>query len=115
MQRSTERLAFDIPEREVDRAERVQPLLARRIEAVHERGLPDDLAVEGVAADDAARDVANGVRRSALADAGDPGIRVDEDDHVALRKRLRPVAIVVLRVEEPDARHLRGREAKGGA
>ena len=102
VERSTERLALDVPQREIDGAERVQPLLARRIEAVHERGLPDHLGIEGVAADDAAGDVANGVWRSALANAGDPGLGVDQDNHVALRKSLRPIPVVVRRVEDAD-------------
>jgi hypothetical protein len=84
VERRTERLALDVPQRKIDGAERVQPLLARRIEAVHERGLPDHLGVEGVAADDAASDVANGVWRSALADAGDPGLGVDQNDPALL-------------------------------
>ena len=64
-------------------------------------------------ADDAAGDVANGVRRSALADARDPGVGVDEDHHVALREGLRTVAIVIRRIEETDARHLCRRQATG--
>ena len=49
IERHTERLALDVPQREIDGAERMQPFLARRIEAVHERGLPDHLGIERVA------------------------------------------------------------------
>jgi len=79
-----------------------------------ERALPDHLGVERVSADHTARDVANGVGRPALADAGDPGVGIDEHDHVALRKRLRAVRVVVGRIEDADLRDLRRREPRGG-
>jgi hypothetical protein len=68
IERRVERLALDVPERQVDRPDRVQPLLAGRVEPVHERRLPDHLGVERVLADDAAGDVADRVGRSALPD-----------------------------------------------
>jgi hypothetical protein len=37
IERRVERLALDVPERQVDSAERVQPLLTGRVEPVHER------------------------------------------------------------------------------
>jgi hypothetical protein len=92
-------------------AERVQPLLARRVEAVHERRLPDHLGVERVAADHAAATLRTVSGEPPWPMPVMPGIGVDQDDHIALRKRLRPVAVVVLRVEQTDARHLRRREA----
>src|SRR5207344_2754677 len=95
MERHTERLAFDVPQRKIDGPERVQPLLAWRVEAVHERGLPDNFGIERIATDDAARHVANEVGRAALPDAGDTCLGIDEHHHVALRKRLWAVAVVV--------------------
>ena len=111
MERSVQRLALDVPQGEIDRAERVQPLLAGRVEGIHVGALPDHLGVEGVPADHASRDVTHGVRRATLPDPGDPGIRVDEDDHVALGKGLRAVPVVVEGIEDANPGDGRGREA----
>ena len=103
IERHVERLALDVPQRQVDGAERVQPLLAGRVEPVHEGGLPDHLGVERVLADDASGDVADRVRRPALPDPGDAGVGVDEHDHVALREGLRAVRVVVRRIEDRES------------
>src|SRR6185503_10574377 len=87
-----ERLAADVPERQVDRALRVDLLAAGRVEvaAVHE--LPQVLDPRGVLADDQPRDLLDGVARAALADAGQALVGLHGDDRVALvedRPRLR--------------------------
>ncbi len=111
IERHVQRLALDVPQRQVDGAERVQPLFAGRVEPVHEGGLPDHLGVEGVLADDASGDVADRVRRPALADARNAGVGVDEDDHIALGEGLRAVRVVVGRVEDADPGDDRREEA----
>ena len=102
IQRNVQRLPLDVPQSEIDRAKRVQTFLARRVEPVHEDRLPDQLGIEGVFADDASRHIADGVRRSSLSDTRDAGIGVDENDHVALRERLRPVGIVIGRAKHSN-------------
>jgi hypothetical protein len=62
IERRIQRFPLDVPERQIDCAERVQPLLAGRVEPVHERRLPDHLAVERVLPDHASRNVADGIR-----------------------------------------------------
>jgi hypothetical protein len=108
IQGRVQRLALDVPQRQVDGAKGVQPLFAGRVEAVHERRLPDHFAVERVLADHASRNVADGIRRAALSDTRNPGVRIDEHHHVALRESLRPVRVVVRRIEHPNLRN-RGR------
>src|SRR5205823_2416406 len=59
----------------------------------------------------AARHIAHGVRRSALSDARDASLRIDHDQHVALRERLRTVRIVVGRIVEANLRYtIRGQQ-----
>ena len=107
IERHVQRLALDVPQRQVDGTERVQPLFAGRVEPVHEGGLPNHLCVERVLADDASGDVTNRVRRPALTDARNAGVGVDEDDHIALGEGLRAVRVVVGRVEHADPGHHR--------
>jgi hypothetical protein len=50
--------------------------------------LPQSLDLEGVLADDAAGALLERVLDAALADAGQPGVGLHRDDHVALIERL---------------------------
>ena len=107
IERRVQRFALDVPQRQIDGTERMQPFLAGRVKPVHVDGLPDHLGVERVLADDASGGVADRVRRPALPDAGDPRVCVDEDEHVALREGLGAVPIVVGRIEHADPGDLR--------
>jgi hypothetical protein len=102
IERHVQSFALDIPQRQVDGAKCVQSFLAGRVEPVHEHRLPNHLGIERVLADDASGNVPHRIGRSALTDAGDPGVGVDEDNHVALRKSLGPIPVVVQGVEDAD-------------
>src|SRR6185295_20325443 len=82
--RHAERLALDVPEREVERAERVRLLAARRVEPRDVHFLPDRFGVERVLADERTGALLERVLRAAFADAGDPGVGLDGRDHGAL-------------------------------
>jgi hypothetical protein len=108
--RHAQRLAADVPEREVDRALRVQLLARRRVEvgAVHE--LPEVLDPRRVLADDQARELLDHVAAAALADAGEALVRLDRDDRVALvegRPGLR--GLVEAHTRDPQGTHARRR------
>ncbi len=80
-----EGLALDVPQRQVERAERVDFFAARRVEPRAIHVLPATLDVEWVFADEALRALLDGVARAAFADADQPGlVGLDRDDHVAL-------------------------------
>ena len=82
--RAAEHLAFDIPQREVEGADRVDFLASRRIEEGARHVLPEALDVLRVLADEASGGLLEGVARAAFADAGDAGVGFDGDDEVAL-------------------------------
>ena len=75
--RQPQRLALDVPQREVERAERVGLLAARRIEPGDVRLLPDRLDPERVLADQRPGALLERVLGAALADAGDADVGLD--------------------------------------
>src|SRR4029453_3876302 len=79
-----ERFAFDVPQCQVERAERVRLLASRRVEPGDVRFLPDRFDLEGILADQASRTLLERIFRTAFTDAGDPDVGLDGDDHVAL-------------------------------
>ena len=109
MQRQAERLALDVPQRHVQRAERVRLLAPRRIEPGDEHLLPDRLDLEGILADQRAGALLERVLRAALADAGDAEVGLDRAEHVALVEQ----QVRVRRLVDADARDLAAREAAG--
>jgi hypothetical protein len=82
--RQTQRLALDVPEREIHRADGVNLLAPRRIEPGDEHLLPDRFDLERILADQRAGALLERVFRAALADAGDAEIGLHRADHVAL-------------------------------
>src|SRR4030095_9567027 len=101
-----ERLALDVPQREVHGAQGVRLFAPGRIEPRDEHLLPDRLDLEGILANQRARALLDRVLRSAFTNPGDPEIGLDGTDHVALieeriERRWR---------EDPDARNLPARE-----
>ena len=105
-----ERLALDVPERQVHRADGVRLLAPRRIEPGDEHLLPDRLDAERILADERAGALLERVFRSALADAGDPDVGLDGADHVALIEEL----IEIRRFVDSDPRDLRARQLSLG-
>jgi hypothetical protein len=101
-----QRFALDVPEREVERAERVRLLAPGRVEPGDVRFLPDRFDPEGILADERAGALLERVLRPALADPGDADIRFDHHHHVALIEE----RIEVGRPIDPDARDLRLRQ-----
>ena len=110
MHRQAERLALDVPQREVERAERVRLLTARRIEPGDVGLLPDRLDPERVLADQRAGALLERVLGAALADAGDADVGLDRHDHVALVEE----RVEVRRPVDPHARDLGLREIRPG-
>ena len=85
--RHAQRLAFEIPKREVQRADSVEPFAPGRIVEGAIHVLPRAFDVERVLPDQAARARLQRVASAAFADAGDIGVGLDGDDHVALQER----------------------------
>ena len=107
-----ERLALDVPQREIQRAEGVRLLAPRRVEPGDVGLLPDPLDVEGVLADERARHLLEGVLRAALADAGDADVGLDGHHHVALVEQ----RVEIGRTVDPHAGDLRlGQRRSGGS
>ena len=104
--RHVQRLALDVPERQVQGAQRVRLLAARRVEPGDVRLLPDGLDPERVLADQRARHLLERVLRAALAEARDAEVGLDRDQHVALIEE----GIQVRRPVEADAGDLRLRQ-----
>ncbi len=97
--RQAERLALDVPQREIEGAEGVGLLPARRVEPRDVGLLPDPLDPKGILANQRARDLLEGVPGAALADAGDADVGFNGHHHVALVEQ----RVEVGRTEDPDA------------
>ena len=82
--RQPQRLALDVPERQVQRAQRVDLLPARRIEPGDVHLLPERLDLERVLADQRPGALFQRVLGAAFADARDADVGLHRDDHVAL-------------------------------
>jgi hypothetical protein len=80
-------LAFEVPQREVQRADRVQPFASRWIVEGAIHVLPQALDVERVLADEPTCAGLDRVAGAPLTNAGDVGVGLDGDDHVALQQR----------------------------
>ena len=100
--RPAEHLAFDVPQRQVERADGVDLLAPGRIEEGARHVLPEALDVLRILADQASRGLLQGVARAAFADAGDAGVGLDGDDEVALVEQ----GVGLLRRVHADARDL---------
>ena len=104
--RHIQRLALQIPQRQIERAHGVQPLAPWRIVVRTIHVLPDAGDLEGILPDEAARVRRDRIERAAFADAGDADVGIDGHDHAALQQRnlerhhVRPLV-------EPNARDLR--------
>ena len=83
-----ERLALDVPQRHVERAQRVDLLAARRIEPGDVHLLPDGLDPERVLSDQRSGALFQRVFRAAFANARDAGVGLHGHDHVALVEEL---------------------------
>ena len=91
--RLVERLAFDVPQRQIERAEGVHLLAPRRIEVGAVHILPEALDVLRILSDQAAGALLQSVPRSAFADARDAGIGLHLHHQVALvEERIRRCA-----------------------
>ena len=84
MHRQTLDFSLDVPQRQIERADGIGLLAARRIEERPVHVLPELLDVLRIAADQSPGGLRQHVLRSAFADAGDSGIGLDRDHHVAL-------------------------------
>ena len=85
--RHAQRLAFEIPQREIQRADSVEPFAPGRVVKCAIHVLPHAFDVERVPPDQAARAGFQRVASAAFTDAGDVGVGLDGDDHVALQER----------------------------
>ena len=114
--RQTQRFAADIPERQVDGAERVHLLASGRVEERAQHILPEVLDAARVLADHAAGALHQQVGSAAFADAGDAGVGLDGDNHIALIEE----RVGIRRRPHADAGHLHlgdggdGRRGNGG-
>ena len=129
--RQAERLAADIPQRQVERAEGVFFLAPGRIEEGARHVLPEALDVLRVLADQAAGALFEHLLGAAFADAGDAGVGLDGHHQVALiEERIRlgrrvdahPVILVLgdcgkraRRIDGGGGRCRRERTKKGSA
>ncbi len=84
MHRQTLHFSFDVPQRQIERADGMGLFAARGIEKRPVHVLPEQFDVLRVAADQSTRGLGQHVLRSALPDAGDSGVGFDGDHHVAL-------------------------------
>ena len=100
--RQPERLALDVPEREVQGAQGVGLLPPGRVEPRDVRLLPERLGPERVLTDQRPGALLQRVLGAALADPRDADVGLDRDDHVALVEQ----GIEVRRAVDPDARDL---------
>ena len=107
--RHAQRLAFQIPQRQIERTDRMQPFASGRIVEGAVHVLPQSFDVERVLADEPPGAWLQRVARPAFADAGDVGVGLDGDDHVALQQR-NLQRHHVGRLVEPDPRDLRLRQ-----
>ncbi len=82
--RNAEGFSLDVPQREVQRPERVRFLPPRRIEPRDVRFLPDRLGAERALTDQRSRALLQRVFGATLADAGNADIGLDRHDHGAL-------------------------------
>ena len=82
--RNVQRLALDVPKGQVERAQSMNLLAARRIEERSIHVLPAAFDVERIAADQSAGALFQRIARASFADAGDARIRLDRHQHVAL-------------------------------
>ena len=85
--RHAQRFAFQIPQRQIERTDRMKPFASGRIVEGAIHVLPQTLDVERVLADEPPGARLQRVARAAFADAGDIGVGLDRDDHVALQQR----------------------------
>jgi len=108
VQRDVERLTLDVPEREVERAERVRLLAAGRVEPGDVCLLPDRFDAERVLPDERAGALLERISGAAFPDAGDADVGFDRHHHVALVEE----RIEMRRPVDPDTRDLRS--GKGG-
>ena len=99
-------LAFDIPQRHIEGALRVDLFAAGRIEPLHVHRLPEALDLERVLADQASGALLERVLGAAFADSCNSGVGLDGTDHIALVEKLIPV----WRLIDADARDLRRSE-----
>ena len=88
MHRRFERLSFDVPQRQVQRPERVNLLSAGRVEPFHIHRLPQQLDLERVLADQAARALFQRILRAAFPDAGKSRVGLYRAEHITLIEQL---------------------------
>ena len=74
----------DIPQRKIERTQRVLFLAARRIEKRTRHILPETFDVLRILADEASRALIQGVGKSTFPDAGNPRVGFNRDHHVGL-------------------------------
>ena len=79
-----QRLPFDVPQRQVERAQGMRLLAARRVEPGYVHLLPDGFDVERVLADQRPRALLQSIFGATLADAGETRVRLHHHHHVAL-------------------------------
>jgi hypothetical protein len=111
--RHAKRLALDIPESHIERAESVQFLTAGRVEpaAVHE--LPEVVDARGILTNEHRRALVHHVLGTAFADPRNSGVGLNGHDAVALVKgRVRALRLVI--ADAPDLHLGNGCEAHPG-
>ena len=109
MHGDVERLALDVPQGQVQRAQRVGLLAAGWIEPGDVCLLPDRVRPERVLADQRPRALLERVLGPALAEAGEPDVGLDRDQHVALVEE----GVEGRRPVDPHPRDLRLRQVGG--
>ena len=107
--RHAERLAFEIPQRQVQCTDRVEAFAPGWIVEGAIHVLPQALDVKRVLPDEPTGTGLDGVSRTSFTNAGDIGVRFNRDDHVALQKR-NLQRHHRRRLVEPNARDLRLRQ-----
>src|SRR5215813_8424854 len=84
MHRKTERLAFDIPEGEVQGSQRMRLLTSRRVEPGDVCFLPERLGPERILSNQGPGTLLERLPRTAFTDSCDPDVGLDRYHHVAL-------------------------------
>ena len=102
MHRQLQRLALDVPQRQIHRPQRVNLLASRRVEPGNIHLLPDGLNLERILPNQRPGALRQRVRRTAFANAGDPRVGLHRHHHVALVEQ----RIVVRRLVHPHPRDL---------
>ena len=106
--RDPERLALDVPQRQVQRAESVELFASRRVKISAEHGLPKMVDPRRILADQHTGALLHRIPAAAFADPGDAGVGFHGDDLVTLVEG----RIQVTRPVNPDPGDLHPRERR---